>query len=137
VGKDLANLFKLSAEDGRAFRRFAVEVPASVWPLDHISHDPEQDGHGNSCVSVVIKDFSISGMSFLSREALPIQRTILVMFRLGVQSFPVHASVRRCIPDRIDLGKHLVGVQFLNTPKTTATLPAVIAYIRSLYERPG
>ena len=133
MSPNTAEFFKLTAEDARAFRRFGVEIPASAWPTSELSIEPERSGQPSWCISIVIKDVSISGMSFLSTEALDLGTKMLVMLRIEAQSYPVRAIVRRCLQDRIDLGKFLVGVQFLNTEETMTTIPILIAYLRSLH----
>lgn len=119
------NQYKSNGKDKRCFRRFGVELAATVCRLQ-----PEANTASNETYKAVVKDISLSGLSFISKKSFDIGTTIIISMLIHQVPVTVVGVTRRCNKDRIVLDQYNMGIQYIKEARSLAAIPLIGKYIQ-------
>ena len=126
---------ELRPSNRRNFNRERVAFTAVVWPApeDGIRSATAQHSSFRVCY---IDNLSISGLSFQSHQAFPIETTLWIRIRMGTKTCQFKGVVRRASTHML-AGKrsYVSGIQFVRSHQTTHAQAIVEGYFETCRRR--
>lgn len=119
----------------RHSEREKVAFTAVVWP-DQEDLEVRSANAGSAGLQVaLVNNLSMTGLSFQSRVAYPVDAILWVRVRMGSKTCQFKGKVRRS--SRASSGKSVYqyGVQFIHSQQTTHAQSIVVNYFNTYYRR--
>jgi len=126
---------ELSPSNRRNFDRERVAFTAVVWPAPEDAIRSATSAHSGFRVCY-IDNLSMSGLSFQSPQAFPIETTLWIRIRMGAKTCQFKGIVRRAGTHMLAGRRSYVsGIQFVRSHQTTHAQAIVAGYFDTCRRR--
>jgi len=126
---------ELSPSNRRNFDRERVAFTAVVWPAPEDAIRSATAAHAGFRVCY-IDNLSMSGLSFQSPQAFPIETTLWIRIRMGAKTCQFKGIVRRAGTHMLAGRRSYVsGIQFVRSHQTTHAQAIVAGYFETCRRR--